>query len=1129
MSRASVNRVCVVGAGVSGLTVARELERLGHSVTVLESAPSVGGKCASITIDGHAFDVGGHVCTVAYRRLAALVTELGLSTEDVVPHTRQPFLSRDTFRRYESRRAERFPDIAQAGLAHSARALSMPVREWLAVFPEFEASFGLGYTSAGYGRLDGDLPALYLVKYAEMTGLLSDAPSLLGHAGTFTVAGGFGRLWDRVATELADVRCGATISAIRRHGNRVLVTVDGSVLRFDEVVLTVPLDQLLPVLDVRSEERDIASKIRYQDYYTTFCTAPDQPRLAFTLRGEVSYHHRYADSDVYARYSYRPTDAEQIFEQRRWQFMPHFGSADLAAGIYDRIEQLQGRHRTYHIGSLPAFELVECTLDYAQDFVARHFGSGTRDWLVRHVSAEVRRPVDAHAPIAALGLESLSMATVLADLSAWLGYRVPHSLLLELPTLDAVARHLDDHGADVVRPQRLALALTPPRPFFCVGGAVGAAYYLLPLARAIGQQQTCYALQSPGFDGVDEPLDDVPALAGRYVEEIKAIQPHGPYLVGGHSFGGLVAYEVGRVLRAQGDEVAQVILIDTYLAEPDQPEPPADDVAIIEELWRMRSLAFRGADAPRRRVDQTLSPTEQRRELGRFLGASGPADEHIANIMRVYQAQLEAVVRYRPGPSDLDVTLIKAEGGFPQVLFDDRHIALRLDDPANGWHDVDLARLTVITVPGNHFTAFAPPALTSLAAAIRTCIDRIPAPHPPASVKVESSIHLNPMDPDFLADPYPFYHLLRDLAPVYRDEALDGWVLTRHAEVSALLRDQKVIRPSTSTLLSRLPADALEDLRPFIDWLDSSLPFSNHERHDRIRRVLAGAFTNRAMEALRGQVEQTVAESLDAIDRPDPVEFMAELAYPLPSRVILDLVGVPRDDQPMVADWGREIMGVLGQAQFGADPVAVAYRAKAAADELTKYLSGQTLDRRFTTGWADDDELIANLISLINAGLETTANYIGNSVLALLRNPDQYELLRTDPAVARTAAEELLRYDTPAPIITPQQAIEDLELGGRRIRAGELVFPVLGAANRDPGRYPDPDRLDLRRPDAAGHLTFGAGVHYCIGAALARLEGQVLFPALAARFPRLRLATNPAFRPDPALRGLARLDVLPHG
>ncbi|MFI9379920.1 cytochrome P450 [Kutzneria sp. NPDC052558] len=1129
MRHAQGRRVCVVGAGASGLTVARELERLGHAVTVLEAAPKVGGKCASVTIDGHVFDVGGHMCTVTYQRTAALITELGLSTEDVVPVTRRPFLPADALRRYTSLRAEQFPRIADAGLTHSARALAMPVRDWLAGLPEFEATFGLGYRSAGYGRLDGDLPALYLVKYAEMTGLLSDRRTLLGHTRPFTVAGGFGQVWDRIAAELADVRCGTTISAIRRHGNRVLVTVDGATLPFDDLVLTVPLDQLLPVLDAREDERAIATRIRYRDYRTTFCTAPDQPRQAFTLCGDTSFHHRHADSDIYACYSYGPATVAKPIEERRWKYMPHFGCADLAAGIYERVEELQGRHRTYHVGSLPAFELIECTLDYAHEFVARHFGSDLRGWLARRVSAELKRPVDPHTPIAALGLESLSMAVVLADLSAHLGYRVPNSLLLELPTVDAVARHLDEHGAEVARPRSLALALTPPRPFFCVGGAVGAAGYLLPLARAIGQQQTFYALQSPGFDGVEEPLDEVPALARRYVEEIRAIQPHGPYLVGGHSFGGLVAYEVGRVLRSRGEQVARVILIDTYLAEPGQPEPPVDDVAIIEELWRIRGLALRGADAPRRRVDQTLSPAEQRRELAMFLGASGPADEHIATMMRVYQAQLEALVRHEPGPSDLDVTLIKAADGFPQVLFDDRHIDLRLADPANGWEHVELGRLSVITVPGNHFTALTPPDLTSLAAAVTTAIAAIPAPKPPESVRVASSIHLNPMDPHFLADPYPFYHLLRDIAPIHRDGALDGWVLTRHADVSALLRNHEVVRPSTSTLLARLPATVLEDLRPFVDWLDSSLPFSNHGRHDRLRRQLAGSFTAQAMEATRPDVEKTVHELLDRIDRPGPVEFMSEVAYPLPGRVIMDLVGVPRADQPMVAEQARAVMAVLGQAQFGEDPAAVACRAWAAAQELIKYVDGLALDPLLSDGWADQDERTATVISLINAGLETTANYLGNSVLALLRHPDQYELLRDDPSVARTAAEELLRYDSPAPIITPQQALRDLDLDGHRIRSGELVFPVLGAANRDPARYPDPDRLDLRRPDAAGHLTFGAGPHYCIGAALARIEGQVFFPALAARFPRLRLDAEPLFRPDPTLRGLADLIVRPRG
>ena len=211
--------------------------------------------------------------------------------------------------------------------------------------------------------------------------------------------------------------------------------------------------------------------------------------------------------------------------------------------------------------------------------------------------------------------------------------------------------------------------------------------------------------------------------------------------------------------------------------------------------------------------------------------------------------------------------------------------------------------------------------------------------------------------------------------------------------------------------------------------------------------------------------------------------------------------------------------------------------------EFTAYLTGLIAQRRrepredllsaliATDGGPDgaltDEELILNCMALLNAGLETTANYLGNGTYALLRNPDQFELLRDNPALAEYAAEELLRYDGPTPILTPQLADEDVEIGGKLIKKGQLLYPVIGAANRDPARFPDGERLDVsRKPN--GQLSFGFGIHFCIGAALARIEGQVLFQTLARRFPTLRVdggAVPPAFRDDPVLRGLTSLHV----
>ncbi|GLP69891.1 hypothetical protein TUSST3_65120 [Streptomyces sp. TUS-ST3] len=405
--------VAVVGAGPSGLAVARELERAGHRVTVLEERDTVAGKCQSVHVDGRAYDLGGHICTSRYERVARLLTELDVETERTSRYrvldgsggaVRQSmaFLRDGGLRRYRALREREFPRIAEPGLAHSARALAAPVGAWLAEhgLGSMADSFGTGYTAAGYGHLDDDVPALYFVKYAEMTGLLDPGPELLGHPGDFTVVGGFATLWRRVAEELKDVRCGVRVTSVERREYGVRVRTDSGPVEADDVVFAVAPDRILPVLDATDEERDLAARIRHHAYHTTLATASGLPADAFYFLAAhtasrktsghcVSYHHRYPGSEVRTFYSYgRPGDVtallredvaalggrlEEVHLRREWAFMPHFGSEDLREGALDRLDALQGRHRTYYVGGLPAFELVECTVAHAQDLARHHF------------------------------------------------------------------------------------------------------------------------------------------------------------------------------------------------------------------------------------------------------------------------------------------------------------------------------------------------------------------------------------------------------------------------------------------------------------------------------------------------------------------------------------------------------------------------------------------------------------------------------------------------------------------------------------------------------------------------------------------------------------------------------------
>ncbi|MDI5961303.1 thioesterase domain-containing protein [Streptantibioticus silvisoli] len=797
--------VLVVGAGATGLTLARALHRAGHRPIVVDAAATLGGKSASVHLDGRAYDLGGHFCTSRYSAVERLAAELGVATEDTTPYAvHEPGagasvpLGRlqqlgEASERYAALRAERFPSIAQPGLAHSARALARPITAWLAehrLEPLWEA-LGAVYSGSGYGD-PARTPALYFAKFVELSNLAAagTAPS----DRSFTIAGGFGRLWHRLADELPDVRLGVRIERIERNPDGVRVKTADGLLSADDLVLTVPLAPLLPVLDSTAEERELAARIRHIDYRTVVFTAAGLPRSRLCLLRPHSarpvpgrlaaFHHRYDGSDVYSGYVYDgPEDDEgrvverleedvtrlggrltSVLSHHRWAYMPHFSGDDLAAGIMDRLEQLQGRRRTYHAGSLAAFELVECNVRYAQQLAERFFAApetrhaapsaphgpvaaprtprldrdGLADWLSTTIATELDIPaeeMDPTAPLDDYPLDSITVASLQAALSARIGRDIPLAELLDRPTIAEMAEHFaqrpDPRELNSRKPagtSPLLLNLTPLRPFFCAGGAVGTTQYLRPLARELGQGRPFYALQAPGYDGTEEPLARVEERAERYAEAIRQVQPHGPYTLGGHSFGGCVAYETALRLRGEGEEVAGVVLIDTYLAVPGQAPPPEDETAAIEELMTMHRLTDPGSRSPARDPlggpDADTSPEQLREQLARFLGASGtlPFEEFVVTMLSVYQASLEATVHYRPAPSDLPVTLIKAMDGFPPVLRGDRQVHLCLDDPNNGWDPEAMSALRTLPTPGNHFTVFRQPQLRELAETLRHCL-----------------------------------------------------------------------------------------------------------------------------------------------------------------------------------------------------------------------------------------------------------------------------------------------------------------------------------------------------------------------------------------------------------------------
>jgi cytochrome P450 len=388
----------------------------------------------------------------------------------------------------------------------------------------------------------------------------------------------------------------------------------------------------------------------------------------------------------------------------------------------------------------------------------------------------------------------------------------------------------------------------------------------------------------------------------------------------------------------------------------------------------------------------------------------------------------------------------------------------------------------------------------------------------------------SPMLPENRSDPYPIYHFIRHREPVHH--APDGsWVLTRYDHCAALLRDPRF---STNPALLTSGPDA-EAMGPIRQVGSSLMMFLDPPDHTRLRSLVSQAFTPRMVESLRPRIQLLVDELLDAVVEAGEMDVLADLAYPLPTVVICELLGVPAEDREKFKGWSadasRMLDGYLDQAAMDKGLVAGMYLFQYftdLVDERRRHPRGDLLSALLAAEAAGDRlthaELLSTATLLFVAGFETTMNLVGNGVLALLRHPDQLARLRRDPSLVRPGVEELLRYDGPVHV-TARIATSDVEIGGETIRAGEQAVAILGAANRDPEQFAEPDRLDVARAPNR-HLAFGGGPHFCLGAALARLEGQIAFATLLRRLPDLELATtSPRYRDHYVIRGLTELRV----
>jgi len=395
------------------------------------------------------------------------------------------------------------------------------------------------------------------------------------------------------------------------------------------------------------------------------------------------------------------------------------------------------------------------------------------------------------------------------------------------------------------------------------------------------------------------------------------------------------------------------------------------------------------------------------------------------------------------------------------------------------------------------------------------------------------------LEAEYLSNPYPLYHQLRALDPVLWEEDTSHWLVTSHAAVMAGLRDQRLSAQRMNIETGWIPAELKDTLEPPISALTRQMLFLDPPDHSRLRGLVAKAFTPRMIEKLRPRIQQIVDELLAPVKAKGQMEVISEFAYPLPAIVIAEMLGVPPEDRERFTLWTRNFGALLDGGDGNGMTFEELTQALQGVNEFMEYFRAiiheqhqhprenllQAMQEAEEQGdMLSEEELLGNCVLLLAAGHGTTTHLLGNGLFALLRNPEQMERLRADPTLLPLAVAELLRYDSPVQL-TSRIAKADLRIGDKEIRAGQEIMFSLGAANHDPAQFAQPDTLILDREENR-HLAFGQGIHFCLGAPLARVEAEIAFGSLLKQFTDLNLASETIeYFPSQVFRGLNALPV----